>query len=270
MALIGFIGNGNMGFAMLKGALKVFDKGDITYTTKTEEKRNLIKQETKVEFSENNIELVKKCKYVILAIKPQYFESVIDEIKDYVNNNHVIISIAAGITIDNLKKMFKKDIRIVRAMPNTPAMVNEGMTAICYDSNLFKQEEIDIIVKFFNSFGKCEKVSESLINAVICASGSSPAYVYMFIETLADSVVQYGIPRDMAYKFVAQMVLGSAKMVLETNEHPAKLKDNVCSPSGTTIKGVAELEKSGFRNAIIKATDACFKRAEDMSKINKL
>jgi pyrroline-5-carboxylate reductase len=143
-------------------------------------------------------------------------------------------------------------------MPNTPAMVGEGMTGISYDEDDFTDDEIDEMNQFFESFGKVVKVPENLMSAVVCASGSSPAYVYMFIETLADSVVKYGIPRKDAYKLVAQTVLGSAKMVLETGEHPAKLKDNVCSPGGTTIKGVSALEEYGFRNSVIKATDACY------------
>ena len=145
-------------------------------------------------------------------------------------------------------------------MPNTPALVGEGMTGISYDDNAFTFEEKDMINEFFNSFGRVVKVNESLMSAVVCASGSSPAYVYMFIEALADGVVQYGIPRSQAYELVAQTVLGSAKMVLETGEHPGMLKDKVCSPGGTTIRAVAALEANGFRNALIKASDECYKK----------
>lgn len=134
------------------------------------------------------------------------------------------------------------------------------MTGISYDDNAFTFEEKDMINEFFNSFGRVVKVNESLMSAVVCASGSSPAYVYMFIEALADGVVQYGIPRSQAYELVAQTVLGSAKMVLETGEHPGMLKDKVCSPGGTTIRAVAALEANGFRNALIKASDECYKK----------
>ena len=132
------------------------------------------------------------------------------------------------------------------------------MTGISYEASEFSLEERSEIEQFFTSFGEMVIVPENLMNAVVCASGSSPAYVYMFIEALADSVVKYGIPRKDAYKLVAQTVLGSAKMVIETGEHPGKLKDNVCSPGGTTIKGVAALEEYGLRNSLFKATDACF------------
>ena len=150
-------------------------------------------------------------------------------------------------------------------MPNTPALVNEGMSGVCYSQDVFLEEEKEVVEKFFGSFGKFEIVSEQLMDAVVCASGS-PAYVYMFIEALADSAVKYGIPRDKAYVFAAQTVLGSAKMVLETGEHPGKLKDQVCSPGGTTIAAVAALEESGLRSALFKAADACYEKSISFKK----
>ena len=149
-------------------------------------------------------------------------------------------------------------------MPNTPALVGEGMSGICYDEKLFTIAEREVIGKIFDSFGKYIVLPEKLMNTVVCASGSSPAYVYMFIEALADSAVKYGMPRADAYKMVAQTVLGSAKMVLETGMHPGVLKDQVCSPGGTTIAGVAALEENGFRNSIIKATDACYDKCTNI------
>jgi pyrroline-5-carboxylate reductase len=151
-------------------------------------------------------------------------------------------------------------------MPNTPALVNEGMSGICFSKDAFSEEEKKMVYAFFDSFGKYEEVNENLMNAVTCASGSSPAYVYMFIEALADSAVKYGIPRDKAYVFAAQTVLGSAKMVLETKQHPGALKDMVCSPGGTTIAAVAALEEYGVRNSIIKATDACYEKSAGFKK----
>jgi pyrroline-5-carboxylate reductase len=151
-------------------------------------------------------------------------------------------------------------------MPNTPAMVSEGMSGLCYSNDNFTEDEKNVIDHFFTSFGKYEIFEERLMYAVVCANGSSPAYVYMFIEALADSVVKYGIPRDKAYTLAAQTVLGSAKMVLETKEHPGKLKDQVCSPGGTTIAAVAALEEFGFRNSVIKATDACYEKAVSFKK----
>lgn len=264
MERIGFIGMGNMGYAMLKGALTIFDKEQFVFSNRTKEKREKIAEELKVEAVDRNSEVVKKAKYVILAVKPQFFDTIIEEIKEVVTKEHIIISLAPGISIDSLKEKFQKPVRILRTMPNTPAMVMEGMTAGCYSDDDYTKEEQGEIEAFFKSFGEFEIVEERLIGAVICASGSSPAYVYMFIEALADSAVRVGLPRENAYRFAAQAVLGSAKMVLETGEHPGKLKDDVCSPGGTTIAGVAALEEFGLRNAVLKANEACFQKAESI------
>ena len=196
----------------------------------------------------------------MLTVTPQVYDVVLKNIHDIVTQEHVIISLAPNKSIEDVSKALGTDMRFVRAMPKTPALVGEGMTGISYDDNAFTFEEKDMINEFFNSFGRVVKVNESLMSAVVCASGSSPAYVYMFIEALADGVVQYGIPRSQAYELVAQTVLGSAKMVLETGEHPGMLKDKVCSPGGTTIRAVAALEANGFRNALIKASDECYKK----------
>ena len=262
--IFGFIGMGNMGSAMLKGASNVFSKEDIVFSEANKEKMHSFSKEIGVECVESNAQCVEASKYVILAVKPQYMQEVLDEIKDRITSEQVVISIAAGKTLAYFAENLPDYVRVIRAMPNTPALVNEGMTGICYDHDKFSDEEIATVNKFFNSFGKVVTVDENMMDAVVCASGSSPAYVYMFIEALADSVVKYGIRRDMAYELVAQTVLGSAKMVLETKEHPGLLKDKVCSPGGTTIAGVAALEECGFRNAVIKATDKCYEKCTKM------
>lgn len=262
MMKIGFIGMGNMGYAMLKGILQIVKSEDIIFSDVSANRCIGVSAETGVHYAESNAECANAAKYLILAVKPQYYSQILKNIENVVRRDHVIISIAPGITIESLKKSLGADKRIVRAMPNTPALIGCGMTGICYDDKEFDFEEKDMIDKIFSSFGRYKKLEERLMSAVTCASGSSPAYVYIFIEALADSAVKYGIPRDMAYEMAAQTVMGSAKMVLETGEHPGKLKDNVCSPAGTTIAGVSALEEYGFRNAVIKATDECYKRAE--------
>jgi pyrroline-5-carboxylate reductase len=266
MALLGIIGIGNMGFAMLRGAAQTFPSNQLIFTDVNIERMELVKRETNIQYKETNIDLVQSCKYVVLAVKPQYLNNVLDEIKGYITPEKVIISIVLGYSIDELKRNFSNNIKIVRTMPNTPALINEGMTGICYSKDDFSQEEKKVVTSFFGAFGKYEVIEESLIDAVVCVSGSSPAYVYMFIEALADSAVKYGLPRDKAYRMAAQTVLGSAKMVLETNEHPGKLKDQVCSPGGSTIAGVSALEEFGFRNAIIKAADKCYDKAISIKK----
>lgn len=258
MMKFGFIGMGNMGYAMLTGALKTFGSDDMIFTCPSAARREEVNSETNVAYTESNAECANNAKYIILAVKPQVYEAVLKNIHNIVTPDNVIISLAPNVSIEELKLKLGVDMRIVRAMPNTPAMVGEGMTGISYDEADFTDEEKDELSTFFESFGRVVKVPENLMSAVVCASGSSPAYVYMFIEALADSVVKYGIPRKDAYELVAQTVLGAARMVLETGEHPAQLKDKVCSPAGTTIKGVAALENCGFRNALFKATDECF------------
>lgn len=264
MAVLGFIGMGNMGYAMLKGALSIYSPSELIFTDISPDRRDSIQEETGVPSVESNGECANRAKYIILAVKPQYYEPVLKNIEHIIKPDQIIISIAPGITTGDLQRRLGADKRIIRAMPNTPALVGEGMTGICYDENQLLFEEKQEILKFFSSFGKVEVVEERYMSAVVCASGSSPAFVYMFIEALADNAVKHGLARDMAYKFAAQSVLGSAKMVLETGEHPGKLKDMVCSPGGTTIAGVSALEEYGFRNAVMKAGDACFEKSESI------
>ncbi|MBE5921498.1 MAG: pyrroline-5-carboxylate reductase [Lachnospiraceae bacterium] len=267
MAKIGFIGMGNMGYAMLKGVLHHFEPSEIIFTDVNEDRMEAVAQETGVSYAFSNAECANKAKYIVLAIKPQFYPQVLKNIQNVVREDQVVISIAPGIAIDTIKMTLGSDARIVRAMPNTPALVGEGMTGVCYEDGMLTVTEIEFIETFFASFGKMRKVDEKLLSAITCVSGSSPAYVFMFIEALADSGVKYGLARKEAYEFAAQTVLGAAKLMLETGEHPGVLKDQVCSPAGTTIAGVAALEEYGLRNAVLKATDACYAKAEGF-KVN--
>ena len=262
MAKIGFIGMGNMGFAILQGLLKLYRPEDLLFTDVNQERMETVKKQTGVDFVESNAECANQSRIVVLAVKPQYYDAVLKNIKYAVKPEQIVISIAPGITIDSLVKKLGDGKRIVRAMPNTPALLGAGMTGVTYDRGLFTEEEEQEIRAFFQSFGRMEYVEERLMSAVVCASGSSPAYVYMFIEALADSAVRYGLPRDKAYEFAAQTVKGAAEMVLQTGKHPGELKDMVCSPAGTTIAGVAALEEYGFRNAVLKANEACYEKCE--------
>lgn len=267
MALIGFIGIGNMGYPMLVSAMDEFGVKEVIYTSADVNQLEFVREKTGSDYVSDNVSLVKQCKYIVMAVKPQQYKKVCDEIKPVIGCEHIILSPMAGITTKEIKDTIGADIKVIRFMPNTAAMLKEGMSCICFSENEFSEEEKSIAKRFFTSFGKFAELPEHLMNAGICANGSSPAYVYIFIEALADSVVKYGIPRDTAYKLVSQTVLGAAKMVLETNEHPAKLKDNVCSPGGTTIAGISALDEYGFRNAIIKASDACYERAVELGKL---
>lgn len=265
--MIGIIGLGNMGTPLLKGAVKVFGKENVTCFDVSESRKKEIGEELGIVVADTNIKLVESSDIILFAIKPQIYDTVINEIKETVINStekKTIISIAPGIATDYLLECFKNNVNVVRCMPNTPALVGEGMTAVCFPESFEGNKEA--VLSLLQTIGTYVELPERLMNTATVASGSSPAYVYMFIEAMADGVVKYGIPRDMAYKMVAQTVLGSAKMVLETGLHPGALKDNVCSPGGTTICGVSALEEEGFRNSIIKACDAVYEKGNAFGK----
>ncbi|MCR5468891.1 MAG: pyrroline-5-carboxylate reductase [Lachnospiraceae bacterium] len=259
---IGFIGAGNMASAIIKGIIKsgMFKPEQIYASSKNGASSEKLKNELGINATSNK-EIVNACDVVVLAVKPGMLTDVIKGFRADVKKETLFISIVAGTSIERLKTMFLNDaLNVVRAMPNTPALVGEAMTAICAEDNISDSEK-DFVLKLFESFGEAEYVPEKLMDAVTGVSGSSPAYVYMFIEALADGAVAEGMPRAQAYKFAAQAVLGSAKMVLETGEHPGALKDAVCSPGGTTIEAVATLENLGFRSAVIEAERACIEKS---------
>jgi pyrroline-5-carboxylate reductase len=254
---IGFIGCGNMGGAIIKGiiAKKIATAKEIIVSDKGKSKE-VIEGEFGVEVAENNREVAKKSDILFLAIKPQYYESVIGEIKEEVKENQIIISIAPGKTLQWLETIFAKPVKLIRVMPNTPALIGEGMLAVC-PGNLVSSQETETILTILNGCGKTQLVEENLMDVVVSVSGSSPAYVFMLIEAMADAAVADGMPRAMAYEFAGQAVMGSAKLLLETGKHPGELKDMVCSPAGTTIEAVRVLEEKGFRSSIIEAMKTC-------------
>ena len=267
--VIGFIGAGNMGSAMIGG---ICNSGLVTpeqifvsaHSASTVEK---IHSAYGVRTTLFNKEVANASDILFLAIKPYQFADVLPDISTSLKEDCIVVSVAAGQSIAAIESLLGNDIKLVRAMPNTPALVGESMSALCCNSNV-TPEELSLIKKLFECFGKAEIVAERMIDAVIGVAGSSPAYVYMFIEAMADAAVADGMPRAMAYKFAAQSVLGAAKMVLETGKHPGELKDAVCSPGGTTIEAVAALEAGGFRDAVITAQRACVQKSKDMTKKN--
>ncbi|MFL0252188.1 pyrroline-5-carboxylate reductase [Clostridium neuense] len=265
---IGFIGCGNMAQAMIKGIVKSKDVSpeNIFVSNPSEEKLKSIKRECGVNVTHDNKKVALNSDILILAVKPNKYSDVIKEIKDEVSRRAIIVTIAAGISIDKVRLFFKSDdVKVVRTMPNTPALVGEAMTALCVSDNI-KEEEVDLIRNLFDTFGKTEIIEERLMDVITGLSGSSPAYVYMFIEAMADGAVLQGMPREKAYKIAAQSVLGAAKMVLETKKHPGELKDQVCSPGGTTIEAVYYLEKSNFRASVMGAVDKCTEKSKEMAK----
>jgi pyrroline-5-carboxylate reductase len=265
--VVGFIGSGNMGQAMIGGIIKsgMVESGNIIVSDLDENKLDYILTEYKTQVTKDSVKLVEHADVIVLAVKPNIYEAVLNQIKEHIDDTKVIVSIAPGKTMEYFEGILGEKAKVVRAMPNTPALVGEGMAAICKNRNV-TPAEMTFIRHIFESFGEAEEVNEYLFDSVTAVSGSSPAYVFMFIEALADGAVLGGMPRDKAYKFAAQAVLGSAKMVLETGKHPGELKDMVCSPGGTTIEAVAELEEKGLRNAVISAVKRCMKKSKEMSK----
>lgn len=260
---LGFIGTGNMASAIMGGIIKkaIIPAEEIIGADLFAPGRERVQKQFGIHVTDSNKEVVEKAEVIILSVKPQFYESVINEIKDDIKKEQIVITIAPGKTLAWLSEKFGKDVKLVRTMPNTPAMVGEGMTAACPNEHM-TEEEIAYVRTLLESFSRVEIVPERLMDVVVSVSGSSPAYVFVMIEAMADAAVSGGMPRAQAYQFAAQAVLGSAKMVLDTGKHPGELKDMVCSPAGTTIEAVRTLEERGFRSAIIEAMKVC----EEISK----
>lgn len=255
---LGFIGTGNMASAIMGGVIGkgLFKPDEIIGADLFAPGRERVKEQFGIHVTADNKEVVKSAEVIILSVKPQFYADVIAGIKDDVTDDQIIITIAPGKTLNWLAEQFGKAVKIVRTMPNTPAMVGEGMTAACPNEHM-TEEGIARVREILESFSRVEIVPEKLMDVVTAVSGSSPAYVFMFIEAMADAAVCGGMPRAQAYQFAAQAVLGSAKMVLDTGKHPGELKDMVCSPAGTTIGAVRTLEEKGFRSAVFEAVKVC-------------
>ena len=261
MYQIGFIGLGNMASAMLGGMIKsgLVRPEEVTCRDATDALTAQAAERFGIHASGSSAELARESELIALTVKPQYYAGVIAEIAPEVTAQ-TILTVAPGKTLAWLREQFGKDVPIVRIMPNTPALVGEGCTAACHNE-LISEERFAEILQLLGSFSTPHVLEESKFDAFVGVSGSSPAYVYMFIEAMADAAVLEGIPRVQAYQFAAQAVLGSAKMVLETGKHPGELKDAVCSPGGTTIEGVRVLEEEGFRAAVMHAVSAAAEKS---------
>lgn len=262
---LGFIGCGNMARAMMGGVLGagLLKPAQVCASNRSAAALQEASEKLKICTVQSNLEAASNCEVLVLSVKPQQYPAVIAEIADAVPDETVIVTIAPGFTLNRLEELFGKKRKLVRTMPNTPALVREGMTAVC-PGEAVTPEELENVRRLLDAFGRSEVVGENMMDAVVAVSGSSPAYVYMMIEAMADAAVMGGMPRAKAYAFAAQAVYGSAKMVLETGLHPGALKDMVCSPAGTTIEAVGVLEKEGFRSSVIEAMRACMNKSKSM------
>ena len=262
----GFIGLGNMAGAMIAGILekRLTAPEDMIGSDRAAAAMDRVREKYHIRTVETNVQVAEEADILFLAVKPVFLGEVIEEIRTAVRKETLVVSIAAGRDLKFLKGAFgRPDLKIIRCMPNTPALVLEGCTGICAGEEV-PQEDLDRVVRLMESFGKASVVPERLMDVVVGVSGSSPAYVFLFIEAMADEAVAEGMPRKQAYEFAAQAVLGSAKLVLETGKHPGELKDMVCSPGGTTIQAVKVLEEKGMRAAVMDAMEACIEKSRRM------
>ena len=269
MKRVGFIGCGNMGEAFLKGIINslMVEISDISVYDLARGKE--IESKYGIKALESDLDLIHNSDIIFLAVKPNIYFDVIDEIKDSINSSKILVAMAPGITMEDiLEETENRNSKIVRTMPNLPLMVQEGCIAYSFNENLEDEEKV-FFKELFEKIGMAIEIKEELFDAVIGASGSSPAFMFMFIEALADAAVLEGLPRAAAYKLVGQTLIGCGKLFLESGKHPGELKDNVCSPGGTTIVGVKSLEENGFRGAIIKAVIETINKSKEMSKKDK-
>ena len=267
---IGFVGTGNMGSALIKGIIDVnliASENILAYDT-NRSKLEKFSETYNLTIKNNLKDTVESSDVIILAVKPNNIKDILESIKMSLTKEKIFISVVVGASISFYEKTLGNDKKIVITMPNTPALVREGMTLYSCNKNM-ADKDVELIQKIFDSIGLSDQIEESLMNQVTSLTASSPAYVFMLIEAMSDAAVLSGLSRDLSYKWAAQAILGSAKMVLETGMHPAQLKDQVCSPAGTTIEAVKELEKNNFRSTVIEAMNVCTLKSNQISnKIN--
>ena len=264
---IGFIGAGNMGEALIKGLLasKKINPAQILVADKVKERLAYIVEHYEAKVFTKNFEVAKGADIIILAVKPNDVKSALQEIGSDLNKDKLLISIAAGVTMDYILQCLPHNIPLIRVMPNTPALVLEGAIGICPGQGVSKEDR-DIAVAIFEAVGKVVLIeNEELMDAVTGLSGSGPAYVFLILEALSDAGVRVGLPRKTANLLAIQTVLGSAKLAMESGKHFGELKDMVTSPGGTTISGLEKLEEGSLRSTIIKAVEAATKRSKELS-----
>lgn len=261
---IGCIGTGTMGGALISAMTKIVKPENIFVSSGHYENAKAFAEKNHCIACKTNSETAQEADILFLGVKPIYTTQVISEVKKSLKKDSVIVSMAAGVTLERLQSA-AEGFSVIRIMPNMPALCGQAMTALCCTADV-EEIEVSYVSKLLECAGKVEKVNENLMDCVTGVSGSGPAFVFMFIEALADAAVRCGMPRKQAYIYAAQTVKGSASMALEDGRCPATLKDAVCSPAGTTIEGVATLEKNNFRSAVIEAVTAACEKSKSLGK----
>ena len=264
---IGFIGGGQMGEALVKGMIKaaLYQASALLVAEPNAARRGYLENAYGIETRDTALPVWQACDTVLLAVKPQAMTEVLTSAKPSIQKTHLIISIAAGLPLAIYERILDKDAKIIRVMPNTPALVLEGASALCCNANV-TADEMRMATAIFNAVGKAVVLDEQYLDAVTGLSGSGPAYVFTFIEALIDAGLKTGLARDVAETLAVQTVLGSVKLMCETKEHPAVLRARVTSPGGTTIAGLHVLEKNGFRGIVMDAVEAAVRRSAELGR----
>lgn len=263
---IGIIGGGNMAEALVKGLIHGgMPAGDITVSEPNDQRRNFMAEHYGVQAQIENRDVVESADTVVLAIKPQIVDEVLSGIAGALTGNKLLISILAGVATQTLEGFVDGNLRVIRAMPNTPALVGQGAAGLC-PGRFASRDDLMVARKLFETVGTVQLVSEEQMDAVTGLSGSGPAFVFTFIEALADGGVQEGLRRDVAQALAVQTVLGAALLVKESGEHPALLRDKVCSPGGTTITAIRVLEERGMRAMLMEAVGSATRRSRELGQ----
>ncbi len=266
-AKFGFIGVGNMGGALATAVCKAVGRENVMISDKLSGKAQVLADELGC-FTCHSNEVAATASYIFLGVKPQAMELAVNEILPVLkarNDRFVLVTMAAGVRIANLRKMLGENYPIIRIMPNTPVAVGKGMILYSPADNVF-MDEVSELCDALNFAGRLDKIDEAYIDAATAVSGCGPAFVYMFAEAMADAGVEIGLPRKKALEYAVQTLSGAAEMMIGTAKHPAQLKDDVCSPGGSTIAGVHALEEQGFRAGVMAGVKSAFDKTKDMSK----
>ena len=261
----GFIGSGNMGGAIATAVCKAVEPKDVLLANRTTEKAEKLAITLGCRYGSN--EEAAQCDFVFLGVKPYFMEEMLGRLQNLLSQRKepfVLVTMAAGLTISRIREMAGGEYPVIRIMPNTPAAYGAGMIQYCASG--VSQEQLNVFLEAMAPAGRLDEISEKLIDAASGVSGCGPAWACQFLEALADGGVACGLPRNKALEYAAQMMLGTAKMVLESGQHPGALKDAVCSPGGSTIQGVRTLEQRGFRGAVMDAVIAAYEKNKEMGK----
>jgi len=264
---IGFIGGGKMGEALAKGLIRAkLSTADSIIVSDVDNKRcQVFEEETGIKTTQDNREVTANSDVIILAVKPNIMGTILEELKNDITSEHLVVSIAAGIPLNFMESSLNEGCRAIRIMPNTPCLVGETAAGYALGKNA-TLDDGELVGRILNAVGKSYLLEEKYLDAVTGLSGSGPAFIYMVIEALADGGVKMGLPRDVSTELAAQTAFGAAKMVLESNTHIGELKDSVTSPGGTTIEGLHALEKGGLANTLINAVEAATKKSKRLGK----